>query len=141
METGGFKGRARALAREELYGWIDARLGVPPARCVNQYGMTELASQFYDSVLREPDARRRKLAPPWTRVAVVDPASGRALGPGEVGALRVVDLGNTGSVLAIATADLGVLAPDGGFEVLGREAGAEARGCSIAADEMLGANA
>jgi hypothetical protein len=140
METGGFKGRARALAREELYGWIHARLGVPPARCVNQYGMTELASQFYDSVLREPDARRRKLAPPWTRVAVVDPASGRALGPGEAGALRIVDLGNTGSVLAIATADLGVLA-DGGFEVLGREAGAEARGCSIAADEMLGANA
>jgi hypothetical protein len=141
METGGFKGRTRSLARGELYGWIHERLGVPPAHCVNQYGMTELASQFYDSVLREPDARRRKLAPPWTRVAVVDPGTGRALGPGEVGALRIVDLANTGSVLAIGTADLGVLAPEGGFEVLGREDGAEARGCSIAADEMLGANA
>jgi hypothetical protein len=141
METGGFKGRARALAREELYAWIHERLGIPPARCVNQYGMTELASQFYDSVLREPDAPRRKLAPPWTRVTVVDPESGLALEPGAVGALRIVDLANTGSVLAIATADLGVLRTDGGFEVLGREAGAEARGCSIATDEMLGANA
>jgi hypothetical protein len=141
METGGFKGRARALAREELYARIEARLGVAPGRCVNQYGMTELGSQFYDSVLREPAARRRKLAPPWTRVLVVDPESGRALGPGEVGALQVLDLANTGSVLAIATADLGVLGADGGFEVLGREAGAEARGCSIAADEMLGAGA
>jgi hypothetical protein len=47
-----------------------------------------------------------------------------------------VDLANTGSVLAIATADLGLCSGDG-FEVLGREAGAEARGCSIAADEML----
>jgi hypothetical protein len=141
METGGFKGRARSLAREDLYAWIEERLGVPPARCVNQYGMTELGSQFYDSVLREPSARRRKLAPPWTRVTVVDPESGRARGPGEVGAIHVVDLANTGSVLAIATADLGVLGADGGFEVLGREAGAEARGCSIAADEMLGAGA
>jgi hypothetical protein len=141
METGGFKGRTRALAREELYAWIGERLGVAPARCVNQYGMTELGSQFYDSVLREPEARRRKLAPPWTRVTVVDPESGRALGPGEVGAIQVVDLANTGSVLAIATADLGVLGADGSFEVLGREAGAEARGCSIAADEMLGASA
>ena len=102
--------------------------------------MTELGSQFYDSVLREPAAKRRKLAPPWTRVTVVDPESGRALAPGEVGALRILDLANTGSVLAIATADLGVVS-DGGFEVLGREAGAEARGCSVAADEMLGASA
>ena len=138
METGGFKGRARELSRERLHAWLHERLGVPPARSVNQYGMTELGSQFYDSVLREPGARRRKLAPPWTRVTAVDPESGRALAPGEVGALRIVDLANTGSVLAVATADLGVIANDG-FEVLGREAGAEARGCSLAADEMLGA--
>ena len=140
METGGFKGRTRELSRERLHAWLHARLGVPPARSVNQYGMTELGSQFYDSVLREPAAPRRKLAPPWTRVRVIDPESARALGPGAVGALHVVDLANTGSVLAVATADLGVVV-DGGFEVLGREAGAEARGCSLAADEMLGAQA
>jgi hypothetical protein len=140
METGGFKGRARELSQERLHAWLQERLGVPPTRAVNQYGMTELGSQFYDSVLREPGARRRKLAPPWTRVTSVDPESGRPLAPGEVGALRIVDLANTGSVLAVATADLGVVADDG-FEVLGREAGAEARGCSLAADEMLGAPA
>jgi len=141
METGGFKGRSRALAREDLRAWIGERLGVPANRVVNQYGMTELGSQFYDSVLREPGARRRKLAPPWTRVVAVDPETGRPRAPGQAGALHVVDLANTGSVLAIATADLGVLEPDGGFEVLGREAGAEARGCSLAADEMLRAHA
>jgi hypothetical protein len=136
METGGFKGRARELPRERLYAWIHDRLGVPPERCVNQYGMTELASQFYDSVLREPAGRRRKLAPAWTRVLLVDPESGKEVREGEVGAIRIVDLANTGSVLAIATADLGRRVGDG-FEVLGREGGAEARGCSIAADEML----
>jgi len=138
METGGFKGRARELPRERLYAWIEDLLGVPPERCINQYGMTELASQFYDAVLREPRARRRKLAPAWTRVLLVDPESGKEVGDGEVGAIRIIDLANTGSVLAIATADLGRRCGDG-FEVLGREEGAEARGCSIAADEMLGA--
>jgi hypothetical protein len=39
-------------------------------------------------------------------------------------------------VLAIQTADLGRELHDG-FEMIGREPGAEARGCSIAADEML----
>ena len=55
---------------------------------------------------------------------------------GEVGVVTILDLANTGSVLAIQSADLGRAVGDG-FEVLGREAGAEARGCSIAADEML----
>jgi hypothetical protein len=49
----------------------------------------------------------------------------------------VCDLANTGSVIAVETADLGRLAGDG-FEVIGRAPGAEARGCSIAADVMLG---
>ncbi len=53
--------------------------------------------------------------------------------------IQIVDLANTGSVLAVQTADLGRELP-GGFEVLGRSPGAEARGCSIAADEMLGAS-
>ena len=35
METGGFKGRSRALAREELHAWLHERLGVPPVRVVN----------------------------------------------------------------------------------------------------------
>jgi hypothetical protein len=137
METGGFKGRSREIPRETLQALLEERLGVPPGRVVNQYGMTELGSQFYDSVLRQPGSPRRKLGPPWARVRVVDPGSGRDAAPDSVGALAVVDLANTGSVLAVQTADLGRRVGDG-FEVLGREPGAEARGCSIAADEMLG---
>jgi acyl-CoA synthetase (AMP-forming)/AMP-acid ligase II len=136
METGGFKGRARETSREDLYARIEARLGIPASRCVNQYGMTELGSQFYDSVLREPGARRRKLGPPWARVRLVDPDSGEAAAAGAPGAIVVFDLANTGSVLAIQTADLGRSVGDG-FEVIGREPGAEERGCSIAADALL----
>ena len=55
------------------------------------------------------------------------------------------DLANTGSVAAIQTADLGRAIVDSqgvvlGFDVMGREAGAEARGCSIATDVMLEAS-
>jgi hypothetical protein len=41
--------------------------------------------------------------------------------------------------MAIQTEDIGVRVGDG-FEVLGRASGAEARGCSMAADEFLAAN-
>jgi len=138
METGGFKGHERTLSRDELYASIDEKLGIPESRIVNQYGMTELGSQFYDSVLREPERPRRKLAPPWVRVRVIDPHSGRDAAPGEPGIITIHDLANTGSVSAIETADLGQASEEDGFEILGREPGAEERGCSIAADVMLG---
>ncbi len=137
METGGFKGRSRVLPRDELYAWIDDRLGVAAARIVNQYGMTELGSQFYDSVLCDPRGPRRKLAPPWTRVRLLEPGGSEEVASGETGRIAIVDLANTGSVCALETADLGRAVGDG-FEVLGREPGAEERGCSVAADLLLG---
>ncbi len=136
METGGFKGRSRSLPRGELYTWIEDRLGVPPARIVNQYGMTELGSQFYDTVLGEPAAPRRKVAPPWTRVRILDPISGEEVTHGELGRIAVLDLANTGSVCALETADLGHATADG-FAVVGRDPDAEERGCSIGADALL----
>lgn len=145
METGGFKGRSRTVPREVLRSDIAARFGLDERAVVNQYGMTELGSQFYDSTLIDPDGPRRKEAPPWTRVRFVDPESGRDVAPGEVGMIVIHDLANTGSVAAIQTADLGraIKSDDGGvigFDVLGREEGAEARGCSIATDVMLEAS-
>jgi hypothetical protein len=136
METGGAKGRERELAAGELHAALAARLGVAPERIVNQYGMTELGSQFYDSVLAQPGAPRRKLGPPWARVRILDPETGAEAADGETGAIAIHDLANTGSIAAIRTADLGRRRGDG-FEVQGREPGAEARGCSIAADALL----
>ncbi|MBW2289762.1 MAG: long-chain fatty acid--CoA ligase [Deltaproteobacteria bacterium] len=140
MECGGFKGRSREIPRPELYARLEDALGIPIEHMLNQYGMTELGSQFYDSVLVQPEELRRKLGPPWVRVALVDPNSGAPAAHGDTGQIVIYDLANTGSVFAIQTADLG-RAIDDGFEVLGREPGAEARGCSIAADAMLGGRA
>ncbi len=147
METGGFKGRARERGREELYAELEFRLGIPRQRMINQYGMTELGSQFYDASLDEPGALHKRV-PPWVRVRIVDPTTGEEKTVGERGMIEIVDLANTGSVAAIATADLGHRVEVGhrvqdgaGFVVEGRDAGAEERGCSIAADEMLGSDA
>jgi hypothetical protein len=136
MECGGFKGRTRSIPRPELYSKLEHALGIPMELMVNQYGMTELGSQFYDSVLREPNSLRRKLGPPWARVVIVDPETGAPAEPGEIGSITIFDLANTGSAFAVQTADLG-RSLEAGFEVLGREPGAEERGCSIAADELL----
>jgi len=138
METGGYKGRSREVPREDLVAQIGERLGIQPSHVLNQYGMTELGSQFYDTQFRQPERPSRKIAPPWTRVRVVDPSRGVDCAEGEPGMIVILDLANVGSVSAIETADLGRQVEDG-FEILGRQAGAEERGCSIAADLMLGA--
>jgi hypothetical protein len=140
MDTGGFKGRSREVTREELYGAVEDRLGIPHAWCVNEYGMTEMSSQFYDGVAgsaRSP-AERLHGGAPWVRTQATDPETLRPLPHGEVGVLRHVDLANLNSVMSIQTADLGFTSP-GGFRVLGRARGAEARGCSLAMDDLLSA--
>ena len=140
METGGYKGRSRELARDTLHSLLARRLGVAASNVVNQYGMTELGSQFYDSSLRQPDQTRRKLGPPWTRLRLVDPETGSEAKDDASGMVILHDLANTGSIAAIQTADIGRRSEDG-FEILGREPDAEERGCSIAADVMLGESA
>ncbi|HET7322306.1 MAG TPA: hypothetical protein VFI96_07430 [Longimicrobiaceae bacterium] len=138
MDTGGFKGRSREVPRDALYAAIEARLGVPTAWTVNEYGMTEMSSQFYDGIAGEaaPVGQRLYRGPAWVRTAAYDPETLRPLAGGETGVLRHWDLANLGSVMALQTADLGRVMGEG-FELFGRARGAEARGCSIAMDELL----
>jgi len=140
MDTGGFKGRSREVTREELYAGIHERLGIAPAWCVNEYGMTEMSSQFYDGVAGTAavPGERLHVGPAWVRTQAADPETLAPLPHGETGVLRHYDLANLHSVVAIQTADLGFTTP-AGFRVIGRAQGAEARGCSIAMDELLSA--
>jgi hypothetical protein len=141
MDTGGFKGRSREVTREELYGAVEERLGIGVEWCVNEYGMTELSSQFYDGVAGSagPVEARLHAGPGWVRTQATDPETLRPLPHGQVGVLRHFDLANLGSVMAVQTADLGTTYA-GGFRVLGRASGAEARGCSLAMEELLRAS-
>ena len=140
METGGFNGRSRTMSRERLYRGLEAAFGIPPEGVVNEYGMTELLSQFYEPVLVEgnptPGSSRYHLGPPWVRTRVLDPRSLDPLPQGEVGILAHLDLANLGSVSGVLTEDLGEAVP-GGFRLRGRSRGAEPRGCSLAMETFL----
>jgi hypothetical protein len=139
METGGFKGRSREVPRDVLYRELELRTGIPSARMVNEYGMTELLSQFYEPVLLEgAGSPRRHRGPPWVRTRVLHPETLEEVADGEPGLLCHLDLANLGSVAAVLTEDLGVRWRDG-FEVLGRAPGAEPRGCSLALEDLLAA--
>ena len=131
METGGYKGSGRILSKAALYELFAKHLSLPDESVFNEYGMTELSSQFYTFGLN--NAHR---APPWLRALVIDPETGREVKDGEIGTLRIFDLANLGSAVAIQTRDLAVQRGKS-FELLGRDPAALPRGCSRTADEML----
>lgn len=139
VDTGGPKG-GRTLSDGGFLAACWSRLGVAGYHNVNEYGMTELCSQFYDDVLRArfdgSNASRVKRGPAWTRTVAVDPETLEPVPDGEPGILRHLDLANAGSVVAVQTEDLGVLAGSA-FRLLGRLPGAEARGCALALAEIL----
>jgi hypothetical protein len=146
METGGYKGRSRNLPKAELHTLVTERLGIPPPHIVCEYGMSELSSQAYDGVAGDEwrvtsDASTSRQAspvtrhfrfPPWARVQIISPETGREVSEGETGLLRVFDLANVFSVMAIQTEDVGTRRGEG-FEMIGRAALSEPRGCSLMA--------
>lgn len=133
LETGGYKGSGRDIPKTDLYAMFHQHFGLPPGQVINEYGMTELSSQFYARGLESVHT-----AGPWLRAQVIDPETGGEAAVGGTGVLRLFDLANLGSVLALETRDLAIRREDG-FTLLGRDPAALPRGCSRAADEMLSA--
>jgi hypothetical protein len=131
LETGGYKGSGRELEKSDLYDMFRAFLGLAPQDVINEYGMTELSSQFYARGLGTPHE-----GPPWLRAVVIDPETGLEVEDDGLGILRIFDLANLGSVLAIETQDLAIRRGDK-FELMGRDPGALPRGCSRMADEAM----
>ncbi|MBI3785292.1 MAG: long-chain fatty acid--CoA ligase [Deltaproteobacteria bacterium] len=139
MDTGGAKGAPRILSRNGILQAVWNTLAIPGYFVVNEYGMSELSSQYYDNVIRDRwsgrFSHRAKVGPHWMRTRFLDPATLRDVPVGEAGLLCHVDLANAGSALAVLTEDIG-RASEHGFEVIGRAIGAEARGCSLAMAEF-----
>jgi hypothetical protein len=133
LETGGYKGRGRALPKGELRRMMTRWLGLEESHMLGEYGMSELSSQAYDRVIGEADGGFR--FPPWARARIISPETGRDADEGETGLVRVVDLANVRSALAVQTEDLAARRGEG-FELRGRAAGAAARGCSLLLEEL-----
>ncbi len=149
LETGGYKDQSREMTKAQLHALITKHLGIASEYIVTEYGMCELSSQAYDQVagVQRPKSKvqgqlvaslqvsvspcpRVFHFPPWCRAQIISPETGREVADGETGLLRIFDLANVRSVMAIQTEDLGVRRGDG-FELIGRVPTAEPRGCSL----------
>jgi Acyl-protein synthetase, LuxE len=135
METGGYKNRSRSMPKAELHALITERLNVTRENIICEYGMSELSSQAYDCEIHPSSSIRHPRVfrfPPWARVQIISPETGREVAEGETGLIRVFDLANVFSVAAVQTEDLGIRRGDG-FELIGRALQTEPRGCSLMA--------
>jgi hypothetical protein len=110
MDTGGDKGAPRRLSRNGLLHAVWSAFAIPGYFVVNEYGMAELSSQYYDTALSDRvggrHAPRRKCGPHWARARILDPITLMPAAPSEVGLLAHVDLANAGSAMAILSEDL-----------------------------------
>ena len=123
METGGMKGRKQELTKLALHEYLAKGFGVETIH--SEYGMTELLSQAYskgDGIYT---------CPPWMKVLVADESDPTALNATGRGVLHIIDLANVNSCAFIATEDIGMVYPDGSFEVQGRLDQSARRGCSL----------
>ena len=134
LETGGFKGRSREVDKAELYKQLARTFGVHGDAIWNEYGMSELSSQAYAR-----GAKGLHQTPPWARVLVCNPASGREGRVGQKGLVRWIDLANVDSVLALQTLDVAERT-HAGFRLIGRLPRTEPRGCSLSAEDLAVGN-
>ena len=135
LDTGGYKGQSRELPMDAFYAGLSAALGVP-REALHQHVRHDRAEH---AVLR----RRQCIGAVGQVGAALDPlAPGRPArraarcARGERGMLVHCDLANFNSVTTILTEDVGI-AVDGGFLLLGRAEGAQAKGCSLAVEEFM----
>jgi len=128
LETGGFKGRSREITKPELYRQLARTFSVRDI--YNEYGMSELSSQAYTQ-----GTQGIHQLPPWARVLIVNPTTGREVCVGQRGLVRWFDLANIDSVFALQTLDVAERAPHG-FRLIGRLPRTEPRGCSLSVEDL-----
>ena len=125
METGGMKGRREELTRHEVHAMLKEQWQLKEVH--SEYGMTELLSQasaVADGVFKCTHTMRVLVRD------INDPLDVKETGSG---VLNIIDLANIHSCAFIATEDIGNIAADGTFEVLGRMDHSALRGCSLMA--------
>jgi len=143
FDTGGFKGQSREVEMEHLYSEFREFFGIGRNQCINMYGMTELSSQIYDQTIRSTYLNHSEIydkkSPSWVKTVVLNTDTLEPVKDGERGVIAHYDLANWNSCLAILTEDMGYKT-EHGFVLLGRIKGSEARGCSIAVDQLMQVN-
>lgn len=136
VDAGGFKGRSREVTVPVLHQLAQDVFGIAPERCINIFGMTELASQLYDtSVCNLGPLGERPKAPSNTVVPLVrDSLTLEPISEG-LGLLEIADLCVLDRPYSILTGDLGIQTTEG-VAIVGRAQQGEVRGCSLNLEVM-----
>ena len=124
VETGGMKGRRQELTKEDYYAILKKNLG--EVGICSEYGMTELLSQAYsmDEIYYEPVPQLKVLVRDLNDPFLTLPHN-------KTGQINVIDLANVHSCCFVETQDIGRMAANGTFEVLGRKDNSDIRGCNL----------
>ncbi len=133
LETGGYKGRSREVARPSLHRGLARLFGIGIEQVCSEYSMCEISSQAY-SLPRQSGAKAAPHVfqfPPWCRSRVVHPGTFSPVSRGERGVLEIHDLANVDSCAFVRTEDM-ALARGDGFELAGRLPKSGLKGCSLA---------
>ena len=141
IETGGTKGKSRAVERKELYELLSRAFGLTGSSIVSEYGMCELASQAWDYL--EDSSKigienRKFKFPWWVKLGVMTHPT--KISPHGCGALVVqdfarIDLQISSLAAPIQTEDLAETSADGSFQLMGRVPNAPLKGCSLLAED------
>lgn len=136
VDAGGFKGRSKAVPVDAMRAQAKRIFDVDPHRCINLFGMTELASQLYDStdIAVGPLEERPKKSESFVRLQVRDPQDLSLREQGR-GMLEIVDLCILDRPYAVLAGDWGIASP-AGIAVAGRIERGHSRGCSLTLDDI-----
>lgn len=124
--TGGMKNRQVELQYEEMYAKLKAAF--PSSAICSEYGMTEMFSQAYSKNGSDGRYTPGKSLKVFGK-QLSDPLSNEK--NGRTAQLAFVDLGNIDSLSFVLTDDLCRSYEDGSFEILGRLAQSDLRGCNM----------
>ncbi len=124
METGGMKGQKQEISKKEFHNLLNEKWHV--SGIYSEYGMTELMSQAYTrggTTFVNNDYLEIHTH------QVNDPLCPEKIN--KPGIICLTDLANIDSCAFIQTEDMGIVRPDGQFEILGRVDASEWRGCNL----------
>ncbi len=136
VDAGGFKGRSREVTVPVLHQLAQDVFGIAPERCINIFGMTELASQLYDASTTNvgPLGERPKGCGTTVVPLVRDSVTLEPVSEG-LGLLEIADLCVLDRPYSVLTGDLAIQTPEG-VAIVGRAQQGEVRGCSLNLEVM-----
>ncbi len=135
MDTGGWKGRSVSIKGHSLLKMYKKFFNVSKNFVINEYGMCELASQFYDITLRkfifEKKTVRYKSSLPFLRFRIINEEGE----DDKIGLIGILDLFNLDTCSFLLTPDMGRI-KGRGFEIMER-VDEDLRGCALISEEVL----